>query len=237
MNKLLFLLAFLLAISSCKKTIINDEDIIDRNPLSINEQKNLSPSEIIKSLEKGNNDFIKSKLTIRNNSDLIRKNSISEFYPQAVILSCIDSRIPVEDIFHKGLGDLYVIRIIGNTVNEDIIGNLEYAYEVAGSKVILVLGHEYCSAIKTNLQGTHSEKVHSSLKRIDPAVIKAKKIFKSNQSSINPRFIDEICKQNVLNSIKMIRQMSKNLNKLEQENKIKIIGGIYDNRSGKVNFI
>ncbi len=232
-----FILAFLLAISSCKKTIINNDAIINNKPLSQKEQQALSPEDVIKTLKEGNTIFVNSTITVRDNSIDYRKSSIYQHYPEAVILSCIDSRVPIEDIFHKGLGDLFVIRVAGNTVNEDVIGNLEFACEKNGSKVILILGHEYCSAIKSNLEGNTTGYTNTTLQRINPAITQAKKVFKTNQSPRNPRFMDEISKQNVINSIKLIRQHSKILNQLEKKNQIKIIGGIYDMKTGKVNFI
>ena len=119
--------------------------------LTEEQRAKLSPQNILELLKSGNKDFTEDNLTIRNNTQRVRDAAIGQ-YPLAVVLSCLDSRVPVEDIFHRGLGDLFVARVAGNIVNDDILGSLEYACKISGAKLILVLGHEYCGAIQSAIK-------------------------------------------------------------------------------------
>ena len=108
----------------------------------------LTPDEVIKSLKEGNERFVNNDLTARDHSAQVRKSATGQF-PKAVVLSCLDSRVPVEDVFDGGIGDIFVGRVAGNFVNEDLLGSMEFGCKVAGAKVILVLGHEHCGAVKS----------------------------------------------------------------------------------------
>ena len=116
--------------------------------LTAEQQKALTPDLIIQSLKEGNKRYMNNDLTLRDHSALVR-DAVEGQYPKAVILSCVDSRIPVEDVFDKGIGDLFVGRVAGNFVNEDLLGSMEFGCKVSGAKLILVLGHESCGAIKS----------------------------------------------------------------------------------------
>lgn len=236
MKKVLITLSFILALSSCKKTIIDDDEIISTEILTKEEQDKLTPDEVIEDLKAGNIDFIEDQLTVRNNTERVRNAALGQ-YPEAVVLSCLDSRVPVEDVFHKAIGDLFVARVAGNIVNDDILGSLEYACKVSGSKVVVVLGHEYCGAIKSSIQGVKLGYVTSVLEKIDPAIKEAKEHFEGEKNTKNPEFVDEVCKYNVYNSIKIIREQSVILKKMEQNKEIKIVGAIYDMKTGRVDFI
>ena len=120
----------------------------DNEALASEEQAKLTPGTVVEILKQGNRDFAGGALTVRNNTKRIREAALWQ-YPKAVILSCIDSRIPVEDVFHRGIGELFVVRIAGNYVNADVLGCLEFACKVSGAKLIVVLGHEHCGAIKS----------------------------------------------------------------------------------------
>ena len=114
--------------------------------LSAEEQSRLSPDEVIQSFKDGNQRFVSNDLTARDHSKQVREAVFGQF-PKAIVLSCVDSRIPVEDILDKGLGDILVARVAGNFANEDIIGSMEFACKVAGAKVVMVMGHEHCGAV------------------------------------------------------------------------------------------
>ena len=199
------------------------------------QQEKLSPEDIINLLKKGNRDFYMDSLTVLNNSQRVR-DAISGQYPLAAVLSCSDSRVPVEDIFHMGIGDLFVARVAGNVVNEDIIGSLEYSCEVLGSKVIVVLGHEYCGAIKSAIQDVKMGNITEVLNKIQPAVKLASENFEGDKSVKNPLFVESVCDENVHLSIDNIRKNSEILRGLEKEGKLKMIGGVYDIKTGKVDF-
>ncbi len=236
MNKLFIGLSLLAALSSCNHTVVDDDEIISTHVLTKEEQAKLTPDEVIEDLKKGNLDFVEDKLTIRNSTERVRNASLGQ-YPEAVVLSCLDSRVPVEDVFHKAIGEIFVARVAGNIVNDDIIGSLEYACKVSGSKVIVVLGHEYCGAIKSSIDRVKLGFVTSVLEKIEPAIAVAEQNYKGDYTSKNPTFVDEVCKYNVINSINRIRNTSTILNEMEEKNEIKIIGGIYDMKTGKVEFI
>ena len=120
---------------------ISDSLIIPSTILNKEQQARLTPDQVIAELMKGNEEYVHDRLTIRNTSARIREASLGQ-YPKAVILSCLDSRVPVEDVFHEGIGDLFVARVAGNVINEDILGSMEYGCKVSGSNLIVVHGHE-----------------------------------------------------------------------------------------------
>ncbi|RYZ91730.1 MAG: carbonic anhydrase, partial [Sphingobacteriaceae bacterium] len=165
--------AFICALSACTQTkpgmetsvLIPDSLIITSQVLTKAQQEKLTPDEVIESLKEGNQDFVEDRLTVRNNSQRVREAALGQ-YPKAVILSCLDSRVPVEDVFHTGIGDLFVARVAGNITNEDILGSLEYACKVSGSKVIVVLGHEYCGAVKSAIDDVKLGNITNMLAKI-----------------------------------------------------------------------
>lgn len=199
------------------------------------QQAALSPDDVVELLKKGNTDFYSDSLTILNTSQRIR-DAISGQHPIAAVLSCSDSRVPVEDIFHMGIGDLFVARVAGNVVNEDIIGSLEYGCKVLGAKVIIVLGHEYCGAIKAAIDDVKLGNVTELLAKIQPAVTIASENFSGIKTTKNPTFVEKVCDTNVDLSIDDIRKRSSILRELEQKGELKIIGGVYDIKTGKVDF-
>lgn len=117
--------------------------------LTAEEQSNLTPDTVISILKQGNKEFTENALTIRNNTERMREAALGQ-YPKAVIVSCIDSRVPVEDIFHRGIGDLFVVRIAGNFVNGDILESLKFACKVSGPKLVVISGHKHYEFIKYN---------------------------------------------------------------------------------------
>lgn len=212
---------------------IAKEDILTSDVLTKEQQLKLSPADVLKRLQQGNLDFTKDNLTIRNTTERVRKASLGQ-YPKAVILSCLDSRVPVEDIFHSGIGNLFVARVAGNIVNEDILGSMEYACKVSGAKLVMVLGHEYCGAIKSAIDGVKLGNITKLLKKINPAVISAKTTFKGKSISSNPLFVETVCDENVKLSIREILNRSTILREMEAKGEIIIVGGVYDMNSGKV---
>ncbi len=209
------------------------DDVLISDILTKEEQSKLQPVDVLKRLEQGNLDFTKDNLTIRNTTERVRKASLGQ-YPKAVILSCLDSRVPVEDVFHSGIGNLFVARVAGNIINDDILGSMEYACKVSGAKLVMVLGHEYCGAIKSAIDGVKLGNITTLLKKINPAVISAKAKFKSEAVSSNPLFVEAVCDENVKLSIQEIRNRSTILREMESKGEILLVGGVYDMKSGKV---
>jgi carbonic anhydrase len=202
--------------------------------LSAEEQRNLSPADVLKSLKEGNQRFISGHLTLRDHSKQIRA-AINGQFPKAIVLSCIDSRVPVEDVFDKGIGDLFVARVAGNIVNEDILGSMEYSCKVAGAKLVLVIGHEFCGAVKGAIDHVELGNLTGLLKKLEPA-IQASESYKGEHSSANPEYLDLVIRNNVQVSVDNIRRQSPILREMELEGQIKIVGAYYDMENGEVKF-
>ena len=132
-----------------KETATTEKEVAVKEDkvLTKEEQAALTPDMIIQDFKDGNARFMENDLTQRDQSEQVRKSTKGQA-PKAIVLSCIDSRVPVEDVFDEGIGDIFVARVAGNFVNEDVLGSMEYACKVAGSKVIMVMGHEHCGAVK-----------------------------------------------------------------------------------------
>ncbi|MBL8008120.1 MAG: carbonic anhydrase [Ignavibacteria bacterium] len=197
--------------------------------------ENLTPELAIEILKKGNERFINNIKAHRNLLQQINETSDRQF-PFAAILSCIDSRTSAELIFDQGLGDIFSIRIAGNILNEDILGSMEFACKIAGSKLILVLGHTNCGAIIGACNEISIGHFTSLLNKIKPS-IESEKETVINRNGNNNRFVENVTVNNVKYTVDEIRKRSSILTELESENKIKIVGGIYDVETGKVLFM
>jgi carbonic anhydrase len=203
--------------------------------LTAEEQQALKPDSVIESLKSGNERFVNSTLTARDHSAMVR-NAATGQYPKAVILSCLDSRIPVEDVFDKGIGDLFVARVAGNIVNEDILGSMEFGCKASGAKLILVLGHEACGAVKSAIDNVQLGNITAMLAKIKPAIAKSKD-YTGEKTSKNNDYVDVVAKNNVLNVIADIRAKSPILKEMEDKGEIKIVGAYYSLQTGKVTFL
>ncbi len=219
--------------SDTTATVRIDKSDVLENPVLTQEQQNaLSPAEVLNILKEGNDDFVNDRLTVRNSSSRVRAAAMSQ-YPKAMILSCVDSRVPVEDVFHRGIGDIFVARIAGNISNEDILGSLEFGCKVSGAKVILVLGHENCGAIKSAIDDVKLGNITPLLARIRPAVTSLTG-FTGDKSSKNDSFVHAVCEQNVKLTVENIRKHSPILAEMEKNKTLLIQGAVYDMNSGKV---
>lgn len=203
--------------------------------LTAEEQQALTPDMVIQSLVEGNKRFVSNDLTARDHSAMVRR-VVKGQYPKAVILSCMDSRVPVEDVFNKGIGDLFVIRIAGNFADEDMLGSMEYGCKVSGAKLIVVLGHESCGAIKAAIDNVKMGNITGMLTRIQPAV-KRSQNFAGEKTSKNDAFVEYVAKNNVLNTIETIKQRSPILKQMLDSGQIKIVGAYYDLKTGEVAFL
>ncbi|MDG2436075.1 MAG: carbonic anhydrase family protein, partial [Polaribacter sp.] len=196
----------------------------------------LSPNDVLQDLLEGNLRFINNDLEKVAHLDLV-KQTISGQYPKAVVLSCIDSRVPVEQVFDQAVGDVFVARVAGNFENTDILGSLEYSCAVAGSKLVFVLGHESCGAVKAACDGVKLGNITSMLDNIMPAVKKSSEEIEGEKNSSNNDFVAKTVENNVLLTIDRIRDKSEILRELENNDKIKIVGGVYSLQTGKVNML
>jgi carbonic anhydrase len=202
--------------------------------LTADEQAALTPDGVITGLKEGNQRFVEGDLTARDHTVQIRKTVGGQF-PKAVILSCVDSRVPVEDVFDKGIGDIFVARVAGNFVNEDILGSMEFGCKVSGSKVILVLGHEHCGAVKAAVDDVKLGNITAMLSKIRPAVESV--AYDGDRTSKNEEFVHLACESNIRKTIQDIRTNSPILKEMEDKGEIKIIGGVYDMDTGEVDFL
>lgn len=214
---------------------IPKEEFIDDYFLTQELQTKLTPDTVLTILKSRNQEYMEDNLTIRNTSARIRKASKGQ-YPAAVILSCLDSRVPVEDVFHSGIGDLFVARVAGNISNADILGSLEYACKVSRAKVIVVLGHEHCGAIKSAIDDVKLGNITALLAKIRPAIEK-QNTFKGEKSSKNAAYVEAVTKENIRHTIEMIRKESPILKEMAEKGEIKIVGGEYHLETGKVTFL
>ncbi len=203
--------------------------------LTKEEQDALSPGAVLEILRAGNERFVRNDLTARDHSIQIRESASAQF-PKAIVLSCVDSRVPVEDVFDKGIGDIFVARVAGNFINDDILGSMEFATKVAGAKLILVLGHENCGAIHAAIDGAALGHITKMLKNIKPA-IKMSTVTTGPRSSQNRLLVHEVSENNVRIAMENIVKESPLLKKMVENGEIDVKGAVYDMDTGVVNFI
>ncbi|MCB0703868.1 MAG: carbonic anhydrase [Saprospiraceae bacterium] len=199
-------------------------------------QATMTPQKSVAFLLEGNERF---RNNIRINRNLIEQvtDTSSGQFPFATILSCIDSRIPTEIIFDQGIGDLFNARIAGNFVNEDILGSLEFACKLAGSKLIMVLGHTSCGAIKGACDHAKLGNLTQMLEKIQPAVDQTLTKAGEARNSSNLDFVNTVSKKNVQLTVAAIMARSPVLKEMADNNEIDIVGAMYDVESGIVELI
>jgi len=194
-------------------------------------QDNLTSKDAYKILVEGNKRFTQNLKAQRNLQEQVKETSKGQ-YPFAVILSCIDSRVPIELLFDLGIGDIFSARVAGNIINEDILGSMEYACKVAGSKIIVVLGHTKCGAVTAACKNVELGNITPMLQKIKPAVNQIRK----SEKEMSDSEIEEVSVLNVNLSIDRIRKESSILSEMEKNKQIEIIGALYDVSTGKVEF-
>ncbi len=192
-------------------------------------QEGISPDQAIEMLKEGNQRFLNKNEISRDLHAQVKATSGGQ-NPYAAVLSCIDSRVPVELAFDQGIGDIFSARVAGNIINEDILGSIEYACGVAGSKAILVLGHTKCGAVTAACQGVELGNITALLSKVKPAI-------KEVEERTGEIEVEEVTKSNVQQSIVEIREKSTLLSDLEKEGKIKIVGAVYHVENGMVSFL
>lgn len=223
-----------LNIIGLKKHYKLDDHIQFVNVLDKVSQQKMTPNEILEILRNGNERFISGKWTEKYLKHQVNATSFGQ-NPFAIILSCIDSRTTTEHIFDLGLGDIFSVRIAGNILNDDILGSMEFGIHEVGVKLIVVLGHTKCGAITGACNHVKLGKLTSLLEKVKPAIENEKSIFE-NRNGSNELFVNRVAEQNVIHTIARIRKESNIIAELEQEGRIKIVGGIYDVETGKVDF-
>ena len=195
-------------------------------------QEGVTPKQVLERLKAGNERFANGYMTARNFDEQVKATAAGQF-PLASIVSCIDSRAPAEIVFDQGIGDLFNARVAGNIINDDILGSLEFASKVAGSRLVVVLGHTSCGAIKGACDNVQLGHLTGLLARIIPAV-KGVETRDADRSSKNYAFVEKVAERNVRMSVQEIRDTSPILKDMEDEGEIMIVGAMYDVASGKV---
>ena len=196
----------------------------------------MTPNNVLQDLLEGNNRFVGGNSQTTDNSALVNQTTGGQF-PKAVVLSCIDSRVPEETVLDQAIGDIFVARVAGNFENVDILGSLEYSCNVAGSKLILVLGHESCGAVKAACDGVELGNITAMLDNIMPAVRKSADEVEGEANSSNKAFVAKTVENNVRLTIERIREKSQILTEMEDNGEIQIVGGVYSLHTGKVEML
>ncbi len=197
-------------------------------------QAQMTPRKALQFLQEGNSRFINNLKANRNLLEQANETRDGQ-WPFATILSCIDSRTSAELIFDQGLGDVFSVRIAGNIVNTDILGSMEFACKVAGSKLIVVLGHSKCGAVKGACDHVEMGNLTELLSKIQPAVYQEKETT-NNRTSKNSEFVENVAEINVKRNVKNIIERSFVLEQMLEEGQIGIVGAMHDIESGKVIF-
>lgn len=199
-------------------------------------QAAMTPESSLQALKDGNQRFINASQLVRDLNAQVDATSMGQ-YPFATVLHCIDSRVSAEHLFDQGIGDLFSIRIAGNFVNEDILGSMEFACKLAGTKVLVVLGHTACGAVKGACDHARMGNLTALINKIEPAVDAVElPVDESMRNSSNIGFVNSVASKNVEMTLSNIRNKSEILNQMEASGDLIIIGGMYDIADGKVTF-
>jgi len=199
-------------------------------------QAKMTPAQAVLVLKEGNERFVKGEALNYDFGTQVDKTSTGQ-YPHSIILSCVDSRIPTEIVFDQGIGDVFNARIAGNFVNYDILGSMEFATKVAGSKLIVVMGHTACGAVKGACDNAELGNLTQMLDKIEPAIEAVETAPGVERSSKNIEFVNDVALKNVMLTIDDIRTMSPVLKGMHDNGEIDIVGAMYDINTGKVTFV
>lgn len=197
-------------------------------------QTRMTPDHALQLLKEGNERFVEKQGLDRDLMKQVHDTSTGQF-PFAAILSCVDSRVSAELVFDQGVGDIFSARVAGNILNPDLCGSLEFACKVAGSKLLLVMGHTSCGAVKGAADSVDMGNLTGLLFKLKPALDKTS--TEGERSSKNIEFVDAVALKNVELTLDKIRRDSEILHEMEEQGAIKMVGAMYDVHSGKVNFL
>lgn len=199
------------------------------------EQAALTPDSIWQQFLEGNRRFQAGVTTVRDHSAKARKSAPGQF-PKAFVLSCVDSRVPVEDVFDQGLGDIFVGRVAGNFVNEDMLGSMEFACKVTGAKLIVIMGHQHCGAVKGAIDDVKLGNITAMLSKIKPAISMSQD-FKGDKNSMNESYVKHVCENNVIHTLGQIREKSPIIKEMEDKGELKIMGVFYSLMDGTLEVV
>lgn len=200
-------------------------------------QSKLTPDDALAMLKEGNQRFLNGTQRKRELNQQVIQTAEGQ-YPFASIVGCIDSRVPQSLIFDQGIGSLFSAKVAGNIINDDILGSLEFACKLAGSKVVVVLGHTSCGAVKGACDQAELGNLTALLSKINPAVLNIKEPQNPElRNSKNSEFVDAVALENVKLTVQNIRTYSNVLRNMEEQGAIKIVGAMYDVKTGAVSFL
>ncbi len=236
MKKVFIGIAALMLLASCSgsHSLSDEKSPVETHVLHASDVASKTPEEVIEILKEGNRNFVQKNLHERDAMAQLVESAQDGQYPMAIVLSCIDSRVPVETVFDKGLGDLFVARVAGNVVSPDILGSMEYACEHSGSKVVVVMGHECCGAVHSACEHVQAGNMTQMLEKIQPAIDSCKCIADTAAVSV---FENEVVRKNVEIMVSRVRHESEILHHMESEGKIRIVGAIFNLHTGVVEFL
>ncbi len=219
-----------LGAGGCAHTAATPEPVLTQSV-----QTAITPDAALDKLMAGNARFVAGKPLMRDYPDQVKATANGQ-YPYAVVLSCIDSRTSPELVFDEGLGDIFAPRVAGNFVNADILGSMEFATAVAGSKLIVVLGHTQCGGVKAAADHIRMGNITSLAEAIEPAAADVKEVT-GERNSKNKHYVDDLAAANVRRTVANIRTKSPIIADLEKQGKVKIVGGMYELSTGKVTIL
>ncbi len=199
-------------------------------------QQALTPDQIIANLKAGNERFVNGTSTPQDWLSQAETTARDGQFPSAIVLSCLDSRVPTEIIFDQGIGDIFVGRVAGNFENTDMLGSMEFGTKLAGSKVIVVLGHTACGAVKGAIAGAEMGNLTETLENIQPAVEDARKSM-PDAASDDSAFVQAVVERNVVRTVRDISERSPIMAEMIANGELKVVGAWYDLASGKVTWL
>ncbi|MFI3282001.1 MAG: carbonic anhydrase [Rikenellaceae bacterium] len=236
MKKYIFTILSFAALVACNRNPTTRTEVVqelETQILRVEDLENLTPDSVMTLLKVGNQNFVAKSTQPRDSQAQLALSAEIGQAPKAIVLSCIDSRVPVEMIFDMGIGDIFVARVAGNVVNDDMLASMEYACKYIGSKVIVVLGHESCGAVNAACAGLRDGNLTELMRKIQPAVKITEKI---GGDPFSKEFQSRAVANNVAVMVENIRNSSPTLKGMEEEEKIKIVGGVFSIYTGEVEF-
>lgn len=213
------------------------EPVVESSVLDAETQKSLSPQQVLADLKAGNQRFVEGKLTPRDYLAQAEATATQGQFPKAVILGCVDSRVPPEIVFDQGIGDVFVGRVAGNVEDVNLVGSLEFASKVAGSKVVVVLGHTACGAVKGAADGVELGNLTELLNDFEAPLARADEATEGDANSSNEAFINLAIEENVRQTMADILAQSEVISTMTANGELLVVGGVYDLLSGQVRWL
>lgn len=235
-TSLLYLATIFVGFFSVMQVSNNHDDAENEEMLTSDIRSDMSPQQVLKAFKDGNQRFVSGNLRIRKFVKEVSSTSITQT-PYAIVHSCIDSRVPVETIFDKRIGEIFSTRLAGNVINDDVLGGMEFATRLSGAKLILVMGHTRCGAVKGAATGAKFGNLTALVNKIKLAEDRAKETFGGEIDPEDYNYVDHLAKEYVKLAIELIRSRSSVLVEMEEEGELLIAGAMYNIGNGKVDFI